>query len=163
MTNKRKLTHECPFVASASSDEQAWHRASKKSNYPVTFSCARRCVLTLLRGKLRVMLRATPCMMLCVMLCVMVPLAHDAVQPLSPNLSCPFLLSTSLVHICVQLGCTRRQAVLVAEVYLAYYFCARNLRFRAGDGEAHFAYHFCAEKLRCCSQSSVNASRVLLS
>ena len=50
---------------------------------------------------LRVTLRATPRMMLRMMLCVTVPLAHAAAQPLSHNLSCPFLLSTSLVHICV--------------------------------------------------------------
>ena len=68
-------------------------------------------------------------MMLCMMLCVTVPLAHDAVQPLSPNLSCPFLLSTSVVHISAcSFGCARRLAVLVAEVYLAHCLCACKLR-----------------------------------
>ena len=56
----------------------------------------------ILHTMLLVALRATPCVMLRMMLCVTVSLAHDAVQPLSPNLSCPFLLSTSVVNICVQ-------------------------------------------------------------
>ena len=47
--------------------------------------------------------------------------AHDVLQPLLPNLSCP-LLKNSLVHICEQLGCARRLAILAAEVYFAYNF-----------------------------------------
>ena len=50
------------------------------------------------------------------------PLAHDAAQPLSPNLSFSFFLPTSLVHICVQFGCARRLSILAAEMYWAYYF-----------------------------------------
>ena len=65
---------------------------------------------------LRLTLRTTPCMMLRMMLCVTVPPAHDAAQPPSPNLSCPFFLSTSLVQIClaVQEGwrCFRCRSVL---------------------------------------------------
>ena len=149
--------------------------------YPVNFSRALRCALTLLRVKLRVMLRmmlrrhdvehdaardvahdAMP--MLRMMLRVTVPLAHDATQPLSPNLSCPFLLSTSLVHICVQLGCASRLAVLVAEVYLAHYFCACKLRFSSWRCESALSEHYSRAfklKLRCSSWSCASALRTL--
>ena len=63
---------------------------------------------------------------------------------------------SSLVHICEQLGCARRLAILAAEVYFAYDFMhnfglksceprAMGAHFVQG---AHFVHQFCAEKLR---------------
>ena len=75
--------------------------------------------------------------------------AHDAVQPLLPNLSYP-LLKNSLVHICEQLGCARRLAILASEVYFAYYL---ELRERASRARCH---------LRLCSRSCGNALYVQL-
>ena len=77
-------------------------------------------------------------MMLRMMLCVVVPLAHDAVQPLPPNLS-------------------RRLAVLVAEVYLTHYFCACKLQFSSWIRESALS----ELKLRCSSWSCESALRTL--
>ena len=125
-----------------------------QTNSPVNFSCALRCLLTLLRVKLRLMLRMMlrrhdvahgaardvahdARMMLRMMLCVTVPLAHDAAPPVSPNLSCPFLLPTPLVHICVQFGCTRRRFELHKCTWHTT-FALASCNFRAGDARAHF-------------------------
>ena len=58
-------------------------------------------------------------------------LAHDAAPPLSLNLSCPFLLSTSRAHICVQ--CKKAGGFSRRTVLGTLYFCACKLRFSVGD------------------------------
>ena len=73
----------------------------------------------------------------------------DALQLLLPNLSRP-LLENSLVHICEQLGCARRLAVLAAEECFAYYL---ELRERASRARS---------RLRFCSRSCGNALYVQL-
>ena len=88
---------------------------------------------------LRVTLRTTPCMMLRMMPCVTVPLAHDAVQPRSPNLSCPFLSPTSLVHICVrkkagEFSCRSALGILLFRLHVAIF----ELRCESALSEPYF-------------------------
>ena len=119
---------------------------------------------------LRVTLRTTPCMMLRVMLVVTVPLAHDAAQPLPPNLSCPFLLSTSLVHISASNfwlrektgGFSRRSVLGTLD-----YSCVCKLRFSSWRCESALSEHHIREaamfelELRECASHATFARKHL--